>query len=224
VSERTDLELPLHATALICVDFQNDFCSPDGFFERAGHDISTCAAAFERTVVVAAACREAGVAVVLTRTVRTDAPVRRLRPSRHPGESATGTAGNATLGNDRYLPDAWGTQIVPALGPRPGDVLIEKPRQSPFFGTKLEQELRARAIEVVIVAGVTTNCCVDSTIRDAAVRDFDVLVLEDCVAAFGAEQHLHTATLENAARFFGVVVPSVDFLGQLGVPVHAEPS
>jgi len=215
VTTAAEFRLPPKATALLCVDFQHDFCSPGGFFERAGHDIGPCAAAAERTAVVAAACRDAGVTVVLTRTVRTDAPERRLRPSRHPGEDARGAAAGATLGNDLYLPDAWGTQIVASLAPQPGDVLIEKPRQSPFYRTSLEEELRARDVEFVVVAGVTTNCCVDSTIRDAAVRDFDVLVLEDCVGAFGAEQHLHTATLENAMRFFGVVTTSEVFLAGL---------
>jgi nicotinamidase-related amidase len=216
MSTSTDLRLPLHATALVCVDFQNDFCSPGGFFEQAGHDIAPCGAALDRTAAVAAACREAGVPVVLTRTVRAEAPQRLLRPSRHPGDETRETAAAASLGNDRYLPDAWGTQIAPPLAGHPGDVLVEKPRQSPFFRTPLEDELRARQIDVVVVAGVTTNCCVDSTIRDAAMRDFDVLVLEDCVAAFGAERHLHTATLENASRFFGVVASSADFLAALG--------
>ena len=182
MSTSADLRLRLHATAIVCVDFQNDFCSPGGFFEQAGHDVAPCAAAAARTAVVAAACREAGVPVVLTRTVRTDAPQRRLRPSRHPGDETRGTAAAASLGNDRYLPDAWGSQIVPQLTGHAGDVVVEKSRQSPFFRTPLEDELRARGIEVVVVAGVTTNCCVDSTIRDASMRDFDVLVLGDCVA------------------------------------------
>jgi nicotinamidase-related amidase len=216
MSAIADLRLPLHATAFVCVDFQNDFCSAGGFFDQAGHDVAPCAAALERTAVVAAACREAGVPVVLTRTVRTDAPQRLLRPSRHPGDETRETAAAASLGNDRYLPDAWGTQIAPPLAGHAGDVLVEKPRQSPFFRTGLENELRARGVEVVVVAGVTTNCCVDSTIRDASMRDFDVLVLDDCVAAFGAERHLHTATLENASRFFGVVTSSADFLAALG--------
>ena len=217
MSAAAELSLPAKATALLCVDFQHDFCSEGGFFERAGHDIVPCAAAAERTAVVVAACRDAGVTVVLTRTVRTDAPERRLRPSRHPGEEARRAAAAATLGNDRYLAEAWGTQIVEPLAPQAGDLLIEKPRQSPFHGTPLEAELRRRDVEFVVVTGVTTNCCVDSTIRDAAVRDFEVLVLEDCVGAFGAERHLHAATLENAARFFGVVTTSEVFLAALGL-------
>lgn len=203
------MNLSPQATALVCVDFQHDFCSPGGFFEQAGHDIGACSAAAERTAAVAAAAREAGVTVILTRTVRTDAPERRLRPSRHPGAREDAAAG--TLGNARYLPDAWGTQIVPELLPF-GDVVIEKPRQSPFYETSLEGELRARNLDTVVVAGVTTNCCVDCTIRDAAVRDFDVLVLSDCVGAFAAERHLHDATLENAGRFFGVVSTADEFL------------
>jgi nicotinamidase-related amidase len=208
------LDLPrASAIAILCVDFQHDFCSPGGFFEQAGHDIRPCAEAARQTASVVADCRRWGVTVALTRTVRAEAPRGRLRPSRHPVEAAAGASG--TLGNDRYLADAWGTQIVPELAPREGDVVIEKPRQSPFYRTPLEDELRGRGIETVVVAGVTTNCCVDSTIRDAAMRDFDVLVLEDCVAAFGAERHLHTATLENAARFFGVVASSSDLQAAL---------
>jgi nicotinamidase-related amidase len=152
------------------------------------------------------------VTVVLTRTVRLDEPQRRLAPSRHP--QARGDAPAGTLGNSRYAPDAWGTQIVPEVAAH-GDLVVEKPRQSPFHRTDLEEELRSRGLEYIAVAGVTTNCCVDCTIRDAAVRDFDVLVLSDCVAAFGAERHLHDATLENAARFFGVVARGDELLAAL---------
>jgi nicotinamidase-related amidase len=206
------VNLPPHSTALVCVDFQHDFCSAGGFFEGAGHDIAPCTAAAARTVEVAAAARDAGVTVVLTRTVRIEQPERRLHPSRHPASREGAAAG--TLGGARYLPDAWGTQIVPELLPY-ADVVIDKPRQSPFYETSLEGELRARNCEYIVVAGVTTNCCVDCTIRDAAVRDFDVLVLSDCVGAFAAERHLHDATLENAARFFGVVSTSDAFLSAL---------
>lgn len=206
------MKLAAATTALLCVDFQHDFCSAGGFFEQAGHDIAPCAAAAHRAAEVAAAARVAGVAVFLTRTVRTDEPRRRLAPSRHP--QAREDAAPGTLGNARYLPDAWGTQIVPELAAL-GDIVVEKPRQSPFHHTSLEEQLRSRGVETVAIAGVTTNCCVDCTIRDAAVRDFDVLVLEDCVGAFAAEHHLHDATLENASRFFGVVAPSADFLAAL---------
>lgn len=206
------MNLPANKTALLCVDFQHDFCSPDGFFDRAGHDIGDCATAAARAAETARFAREAGLTVILTRTVRPDTPRRRLAPSRHPLDRAG--AAPATLGNSRYDADAWGTQILPAVAEH-GDLLIEKPRQSPFHRTALDDELKARGIEFVAIAGVTTNCCVDCTIRDAAVRDYDVLVLSDCVAAFGAERHLHDATLENAERFFGMVASSGDFLAAL---------
>jgi biuret amidohydrolase len=206
------MKLVPETTALLCVDFQHDFCSGGGFFELAGHDIAPCAAAAERAAAVARFARDAGVLVVVTRTVRVDEPQRRLAPSRHP--SARVGAAPGTLGNARYLPDAWGTQIVPELQ-RPGDLVVDKPRQSPFHRTDLEETLRSRGIDTVVVTGVTTNCCVDSTIRDASVRDFDVLVLADCVGAFAAERHLHDATLENAGRFFGVVATSDDLYAAL---------
>lgn len=206
------MKLPAWETALVCVDFQNDFCHEDGFFAQAGHDVSPCAAAAAHAFATAAAARAAGVTIVLTRTVRTDPAKRRLRPSRHPEERSA--AASATLGKPSYLPDAWGTQILPDLLPL-ADLVVDKPRQSPFHRTELEQDLRSRGLGFVVVAGVTTNCCVDCTIRDAAVRDFDVLVLDDCVGAFAAERHLHDATLENASRFFGVVDSAEAFLGAL---------
>jgi nicotinamidase-related amidase len=206
------MNIPARQTALVCVDFQNDFCHENGFFAGAGHDVSPCAAAAEQAASTAAAARAAGVTIVLTRTVRTDASERQLRPTRHPGERSDAAPG--TLGKPSYLPDAWGTQILPELLPY-ADLVVDKPRQSPFHRTDLERELRARDLAFVVVAGVTTNCCVDCTIRDAAVRDFDVLVLDDCVGAFGAERHLHDATLENASRFFGVVASTDAFLEAL---------
>jgi nicotinamidase-related amidase len=73
--------------------------------------------------------------------------------------------------------------------------VIEKPRQSAFYRTSLGDDLVARGIDAVAIAGVTTNCCVDTTARDAYMRDLDVVVLSDGVAAFGRERHLHDATL-----------------------------
>lgn len=210
-STMPELVLDPAATALLAVDLQNDFCSLGGFFDRAGHDIAPCAEAAARTASVIEQARALGVRVVYTMTVRTEAPPHRLRPSRRPAERAAAAAG--TLGQDMYAPGAWGTEL--AVEREPGSLLIEKERQSPFHRTRLEEELRARGIDTVAIAGVTTNCCVDCTVRDAHVRDFNVVLLSDCVGAFGAERHLHDATLQNAERFFGVVVPSSAFLTSL---------
>lgn len=209
----TQLALDPVRTALVVVDMQNDFCSPGGFFDRAGHDIGPCRALLPRIAELADATRAAGASVAFTMTVRTEPQKQRLRPKRHP--TASDGAPPATLGSDRYLPGAWGTAIVDELAPFAGDLVVEKPRQSAFFRTTFADDLAARGIDTLAVAGVTTNCCVDTTVRDAFMRDLDVVVLSDAVAAFGAERHLHDSTLENLALFFGIVVGSDDYLAAL---------
>jgi ureidoacrylate peracid hydrolase len=186
-----DVALDPRSTAILAVDFQNDFCSPGGHFETAGFDIGPCVEAAQRTQALIDRVRPLGVTVVYTKTEREESPPHRLRSAR---------------GQNTYVPGAWGTELM--LAPAPGDAVIPKERQSPFHRTALEEELRARGIETVAVAGVTTNCCVDCAIRDAHVRDFDVVVLTDCVGAFGSERHLHDATLANAAKFFGILMSS----------------
>jgi nicotinamidase-related amidase len=90
-------------------------------------------------------------------------------------------------------PDSWEAQIVPAVAPQPGELVIEKFRSSGFVGTNLEMVLRSRGRESVIVCGVATHACVESTIRDAFNKDFYVVEVEDCVGAY--ETELHQASL-----------------------------
>lgn len=193
-----ELLLAPGSTALVAVDFQNDFCAPGGHFETAGFDIRPCAEAARRTAELVERVRPLGVTVAFTLTVRDEPPPHRLRRAR---------------GQDLYARGAWGTELV--LAPEDGDLVVEKTRQSPFHRTFLEDALREGGIDTLAVAGVTTNCCVDCTIRDAHVRDFDVVVLSDCVAAFGEERHLHDATLANAERFFGVLATADELVSAL---------
>jgi ureidoacrylate peracid hydrolase len=211
----SDVVLDPRRTAVLAVDFQHDFCSPGGFFDRSGHDVGPCSAAAEHAAAAIDAARAAGATIVFTMTVRTEPPPHRLRPSRRPREREGAEPG--TLGQEMYAPGAWGTSLV--LEPAPGDVVIEKDRQSPFHRTSLEAELRGRGIDTVAVCGVTTNCCVDCTVRDAHVRDLDVVLLSDCVGAFAAERHLHDATLQNTERFFGLVMPADAFLAALAATI-----
>jgi len=90
-------------------------------------------------------------------------------------------------------PDSWAAQIVDSVAPRPDELVIEKYRSSGFVGTNLEMVLRSRGRESVIVCGVATHACVESTIRDAFNNDFYVVEVEDCVGAH--EDELHQASL-----------------------------
>jgi ureidoacrylate peracid hydrolase len=208
-----DLSLDPARTALLVVDMQNDFCAPGGFFDGAGHDIGPCTALVPHIAQLAADVRAAGALVAYTMTVRTEPQKQRLRPKRHP--VAGDGAAPATRGSDRYLPGAWGTAITEELAPTEQDLVVEKPRQSGFYRTTLQEDLAHSGIDTVAIAGVTTNCCVDTTARDAFMRDLDVIVLSDAVAAFGQERHLHDSTLENLALFFGVVATSGEFVAGL---------
>ena len=91
------------------------------------------------------------------------------------------------------------------LEPRDGEPVIQKPRYDAFLRTTLEDDLRARGVDTVVVGGVITNCCVDTTARSAFMRGFGVLVLEDCVGTFGQERDLHDASLRNLSLLFAVV-------------------
>jgi nicotinamidase-related amidase len=108
-----------------------------------------------------------------------------------------------------YLPcirGTWDAEILDELRPlvRVHDTVIVKHRASCFYSTKLEVALRMGGVDTLIVAGVSTNYCVDSTIRDAYARDFDLVVVEDACGAI--DRGLHEATIKNAALFHGAVV------------------
>jgi len=103
-------------------------------------------------------------------------------------------------------PGAPGTEFDPCLDAQPGDLEIVKPRYSAFFGTRLDEILRGRAIDTVVVLGLTTNVCVQSTARDAWQRDYRTITLDDCCAEIG--EGSHAASLAWTSRNFGMVCTS----------------
>jgi nicotinamidase-related amidase len=185
-------------TALLVVDAQNDFCHRDGFFAALGFDVAPCALAAARLVPVVEEARRRGIQVVWTMSTNADPPGYRLPPARfrrHPSERPA----------DQFAPGSWGWQIVDGLRPREAEPVIQKPRYDAFLRTTLEDDLHARGIDTVVVGGVITNCCVDTTARSAFMRGFGVLVLEDCVGTFAQERDLHDASLRNLSLLFAIV-------------------
>jgi nicotinamidase-related amidase len=106
---------------------------------------------------------------------------------------------------DRFVPGSWGWQLVDGLEPEEGELVVRKPRYDAFLRTSLEDDLRTRGIDTLAIAGVITNCCVDTSARSAFMRGFDVLVLEDCVGTFAEERDLHASALRNLSLLFAVV-------------------
>jgi ureidoacrylate peracid hydrolase len=120
-------------------------------------------------------------------------------------------------------PDQPGVEFQPGFEPRPGDLLLTKPRYSSFHGTALESILRSRGIQTAIVCGLTTDVCVSSTARDAFQREFDTVTLNDCTAE--KTQTRHESGLATLAATFGTVCSSTDVLAAWGaVPVAAPAS
>jgi len=106
-----------------------------------------------------------------------------------------------------------GAEIYEGVKPTPEDILVKKFRYSGFYGTQLENLLRALGRDTIAITGVATNVCCDSTARDGAMRDFKVVFLSDCNAAFSTEEQ--EATLKNFAKHFGVVMDSRAFMDRL---------
>jgi nicotinamidase-related amidase len=110
------------------------------------------------------------------------------------------------------LPGSWGQQFVDDIVPRPDEPVVTKHRFSAFVDTGLDLMLRARGIKTVILAGVTTNCCVESTAREVAMRDFYLVVAEDCVAVKDRLRSLHDASLASMRLYFGQVRPAAELI------------
>lgn len=138
--------------------------------------------------------RRAGATVILVRSI--------IAPDAH----SRSTLEWPPFMRDGMAPGAEGTEFDPCLNRQPTDLEVVKQRYSAFFGTSLDQTLRQRAIESVVVLGLTTNVCVQSTARDAWQRDYDTITLSDCCAEIG--EGSHEASLMWTARNFGRVTTS----------------
>ena len=174
-------------TALLLLDLQNDFLHPDGAYGRAGQTSPTIASLPDKLKPLAERVRNAGgitIATLFTLVPGRDghpviAPhLKKLRPFLGKGDFASGE---------------WGQQLVDAL--KPADFTVEKVAYSAFYMTRLEWVLRKTGIERVVVGGIVTNGGVASTVRDAHVRDFECIVLEDGCAAFSDD--IHHAAIEG---------------------------
>jgi nicotinamidase-related amidase len=215
---------PRHA-ALVLIDVQNDFCHSHGAAGRTGDAIEMIQSAVARIKGLLAAARESGVAVIHVRA-EYGALYRGIgSPYRFPAtdvmDAAVWTASAADLANgasftesevEVCLPGTWGAQFVEGIVPQPNEPVVTKHRFSAFADTGLELMLRARGIKTVILAGVTTNCCVESTAREAAMRDFYLVVAEDCVAVKDKLRSLHDASLESMRLYFGQVRPASELM------------
>jgi nicotinamidase-related amidase len=205
-------ELDPSHVALMCIDFQRDFVEPGGFGESLGNDVSRLRGAIEPTRAVLATFRDRSWTVIHTREGHrpdlTDLfPAKRDRgnPSLRIGEE--GPMGRLLVRGSA------GHDIVPELAPRPGEVVVDKPGKGSFYATDLETILRARGITQLVVTGVTTEVCVQSTVREANDRGFESLILSDCTGSYFPQFHESALAMFQAqGAIVGWVSTSADLL------------
>lgn len=181
---------PAH-TALLVIDVQNDFCHERGGLARAGSDVSRLGALLHPIDAVVRSAKAAGVFTIFFRIVQSQ------EVSSDAWEALDGD------GPPLVVEGSWGAEYVDGLPVELADLEIVKHRHSGFVRTDLDDVLRARGIRSVVFAGGVTNVCVEGTAREAADRDYYVVVLRDGTAA--VRDDLHQMTLFNVERYFGRV-------------------
>ena len=190
------------STALLVIDMQRDFIEPGGFGDTLGNEVGRLAAIVPTVAALIAWCRANGVRVIHTREAhRPDLsdcpPAKRLR-----GAPALRIGDTGAMG--RILVDGEpGNDILPAVAPIAGETVIVKPGKGAFYATALGEILRLQGITHLLFAGVTTEVCVQTTMREANDRGYECLLVEDAAASYFPA--FHQATLEMVRAQGGIV-------------------
>jgi nicotinamidase-related amidase len=198
-------------TAVVLIEYQNDFTSEGGVLHDAVRDVMEQTGMLENSRELVEAARAAGATIV-------HAPITFASGYGELSEHPYGIL-KGVVDSSAFVKGEWGAEIVDALAPQEGDVVVEGKRGlDTFASTNLDFILRARGITTIALGGFLTNCCVESTMRTGYEKGYDVITLSDCVAATSPEEH------ENAIRFdypmFSEVMSSQALTEQLqGAPV-----
>ncbi|HEY6133710.1 MAG TPA: isochorismatase family cysteine hydrolase [Rubrivivax sp.] len=171
------------ATALVVIDMQRDFIEPGGFGASLGNDVSLLAPAIAPIAALLAAWRARGWPVLHTREAhRPDLsdcpPAKRLR-----GDPALRIGDPGPMGR-LLVAGEPGTEIIAALAPARGETVIDKPGKGMFWATGLHEQLQARGITHLVFTGVTTEVCVQTSMREANDRGYDCLIVEDATESY----------------------------------------
>jgi nicotinamidase-related amidase len=200
--------------ALLVIDMQNGFCHPDGSFARLGMGLEGTREAVANAAVAVGQARETGIPVVFTR--------HQYRPGRADEGWALVRTSPALAGVAGLAQGSWDAAVVDELGCGPADLVVDKVRFDAFQWTSLEPLLRGLGTTELVVCGVITNICVETTVRSAFMRDYPVTLLADCCAA--TTRRLHELSLEVLTSYALAGIASVSEGFHVGKPAPASPA
>jgi ureidoacrylate peracid hydrolase len=187
--------------ALIVIDMQNDFCASNGMMAEEGLNVSEAEKLGARLPAVLQAARKAGVLVIFVRNVYSSPGNAYLSDAWL--EQASRRRVGSYVRRPICAEGSWGGDFFGDVRPLPGEAIVTKHRFSAFYNTDLDTILRANGIRTIVMTGVATNVCVETTAREGFVRDYYVVMVEDGTAAYA--QDYHDAAIKVIDHYFGEV-------------------
>lgn len=193
-------------TAVVLVEYQNDFTTEGGTLHGAVKAVMETTGMLKNTAVVVAAARKAG-ATIIYAPIQFAAGYNEI--TSHPYGILKGVVDSTS-----FVKGSWGAQMIDELAPQAGDIVLEGKRGlDAFASTNIDFILRSKGIETVALGGFLTNCCVESTMRSAYEKGFEVVTLTDCVSATSQEEHANAIKYDYP--MFSTPMTSQDFAAKL---------
>lgn len=189
----------LNSTALVVIDIQNDMCHQNGFYGRTGRNLQYMQAIIPKVRNLIDGARNAGVKIIFIKSYFDEKYMNSTMKIRKMELGRT---------EDLLIEGDWGSELI--IMPEKGDLTIIKNAYSAFIGTTLEQRLRQEGVESIVVTGVLTNVCCESTIRHGFMLGFNTVLIEDCCASDNLEAH--KSSIYNITNYFGWVTNSSTLL------------